>query len=44
VDEAVSGLITAIEPTLTAIMGLMIAWIAAGVFGPIYDMMTKLDI
>ncbi len=44
VDEAVEGLITSIEPTLTSILGLMILWVAAGVFGPIYDMMAKLDI
>jgi type IV pilus assembly protein PilC len=44
VDETVQGLITSIEPTLTSILGLMILWIAAGVFGPIYDMMSKLDI
>lgn len=44
VDEAVSGMITSIEPTLTALLGGMILWIAAGVFGPIYGMMAKLDI
>lgn len=36
VDEAVSGLITMIEPMLTALLGVMILWIAVGVFGPIY--------
>tara|TARA_B100000242_G_scaffold284081_1_gene246983 strand:- start:10134 stop:11327 length:1194 start_codon:yes stop_codon:yes gene_type:complete len=38
VDEAVQGLISGIEPALTGVMGIMILWIAAGVFGPIYDM------
>lgn len=36
VDEAVSGLITMIEPMLTALLGIIILWIAVGVFGPIY--------
>ena len=36
VNEAIEGLIEMIQPTLTAILGLMIAWIAAGSLGPIY--------
>ena len=37
VDEAVQGLITMIEPMLTALLGVMILWIAVAVFGPIYS-------
>lgn len=37
VDEAVQGLITMIEPMLTALLGGMILWIAVAVFGPIYS-------
>ncbi|MEK7801882.1 MAG: type II secretion system F family protein, partial [Pseudomonadota bacterium] len=37
VDEAISGLITMIEPMLTALLGGMIMWIAVAVFGPIYS-------
>lgn len=37
VDESIQGLITMLEPMLTAILGLTIAWIAAAVFGPIYS-------
>lgn len=44
VDEAVQGLISLIEPMLTAVMGLMIAWIALAVFGPIYESLANLDI
>ena len=44
VEEAIDGMIASIEPTLTGILGIMILWIAAGVFGPIYEMMAKLDI
>jgi type IV pilus assembly protein PilC len=43
VDEAVQGLIAGIEPALTGVMGLMILWIAAGVFGPIYDMIGDVE-
>lgn len=39
VNEAVDGMITMVEPMLTAILGGMILWIAAGVFGPIYGML-----
>jgi type IV pilus assembly protein PilC len=44
VDEAVQGLIAMVEPLLTAILGVMILWIAVAVFGPIYDMLGDLDI
>lgn len=37
VDEAVEAMITMIEPMLTLILGSLIMWIAAGVFGPIYE-------
>lgn len=43
VDEAVEGLITMIEPALTLIMGVMLLWIAAGVFGPIYGSFSEID-
>lgn len=43
VDEAVQALITMIEPMLTAIMGIVILWIAVGVFGPIYDSFEDID-
>ena len=36
VDEAVSAMISMIEPTLIAVMGGMMAWIALAVFGPLY--------
>lgn len=36
VDEAVQALIALIEPLLTMILALILLWIAAGVFGPIY--------
>ena len=36
VDEAVVAMIAMIEPALIAVMGGMMAWIALGVFGPLY--------
>ncbi|MES2729848.1 MAG: type II secretion system F family protein [Pseudomonadota bacterium] len=37
VDEAIQSLVALIEPALTLVMGGIILWIAAGVFGPIYN-------
>ena len=37
VSEAVDAMIQMIEPTLTGVLGAIILWIAAAVFGPIYD-------
>ena len=42
VDEAVARMIGMITPTLTMILGAIIMWIAAGVFGPIYGILGKL--
>lgn len=42
VDEAVGRMIGMITPTLTIILGAVILWIAAGVFGPIYGILGKL--
>ena len=44
VDEAISGLITMIEPALTGVLGIVILWIAVAVFGPIYSMLETLEI
>lgn len=44
VDDAIDGLISMIEPALTVILGLLMAWIALAVFGPIYDNLDQLGI
>jgi type IV pilus assembly protein PilC len=44
VDEAVEGMIALIEPALTAFLGGMILWIAAAVFGPIYNSFSALNV
>lgn len=43
VDEAVQGMIAMIEPGLTGLLGGMILWIAAGVFGPIYSSFENIN-
>ena len=43
VDEEVQKVITMIEPSLTAVLGGMILWIAVGVFGPIYSSFENID-
>ena len=37
VDAAIEVMIGLLEPGLTAVLGLVMAWIALAVFGPIYD-------
>ena len=44
VDESVEKLQSMIEPTMTVVMGAIIAWIMLAVMGPIYDLMATLDI
>jgi type IV pilus assembly protein PilC len=43
VDEEVEKVIAMIEPSLTAALGVMILWIAVGVFGPVYSSFENLD-
>ncbi|MEZ5690736.1 MAG: type II secretion system F family protein [Rickettsiales bacterium] len=44
VSDAVDNLVGSIQPILTTIMGLIIAWIIAAVFGPLYESFSKLNI
>ncbi|HEX9647486.1 MAG TPA: type II secretion system F family protein [Alphaproteobacteria bacterium] len=37
VDDAVSALIAALEPAVTAVLGALLAWVAVAVLGPIYN-------
>ena len=43
VDDAVEGLVSMIQPILTVVMGMLIMWIIAAVFGPLYDSFSKID-
>ena len=44
VNEAVDAMITMIEPALTVILGGIMLWIAAAVFGPVYSSFGKMGI
>lgn len=44
VNEAVDAMIAMIEPTLTVILGGIMLWIAAAVFGPVYDSFSKMGV
>ncbi len=44
IDEAVGSLQEAIQPLLTVVMGTIIAWIMLSVMGPIYDLMTTINV
>jgi len=43
IDDTIDGLIAMIEPGLTAVLGILILWIAAAVFGPIYSSFENID-
>jgi type IV pilus assembly protein PilC len=42
VNEAVDAMIQMIEPALTVVLGGMLLWIAAAVFGPVYNSFSKM--
>lgn len=42
VNDAVDGLVGAIQPILTVVMGILIFWIIAAVFGPLYQSFSKM--
>lgn len=44
VDRGIDGLIAMVEPLLTAVLGLIMAWIALAVFGPIYDSLGQVGL
>jgi type IV pilus assembly protein PilC len=44
VDEAIDAMIGMIEPAMTVITGIIMAWIVIGVMGPIYDSLGKLGV
>lgn len=44
VRESIDRLQSMIEPTMTVILGLIVGWIMLSVLGPIYDLITKIEI
>lgn len=43
VDQTIQAALDYLEPGLTGVLGVIILWIAAAVFGPIYSVFEKLD-
>lgn len=44
VNDAIDGMIAMIEPAMTVILGGIMLWIAAAVFGPVYNSFGKMGI
>lgn len=42
VNDAVDGMVGMIQPILTVVMGLIIFWVIAAVFGPLYESFSKM--
>jgi type IV pilus assembly protein PilC len=42
VNDAVDSMVGMIQPALTVVMGIMIFWIIAAVFGPLYESFSKM--
>lgn len=42
VNDSVEKMVAMIQPIMTAIMGILIFWIIAAIFGPLYESMTKM--
>ena len=43
VNDAVDGVVGLIQPALTIVMGSVIFWVIAAVFGPLYQTFSKMD-
>lgn len=44
VNDAVDSIIGFIKPAMTVFLGLILAWIAIAMFGPLYDTIQQMDI
>jgi type IV pilus assembly protein PilC len=42
VNDSVEAMVGAIQPTLTVVMGIIIFWVIAAVFGPLYESFSKM--
>jgi type IV pilus assembly protein PilC len=42
INDAIDRIVSMIQPTITIVMGGMIAWISIAVFGPIYSTFSSL--
>jgi type IV pilus assembly protein PilC len=43
VDDSVERLVGMIQPIMTVVMGGIIFWVIAAVFGPLYDSFSQID-
>lgn len=43
VNDAVEAIVGVIQPALTIVMGALLFWIVAAVFGPVYDSFSKMN-
>lgn len=44
VNDAVDGLIGMVQPTLTIVMGVLIFWVIAAIFGPLYQSFSQMNV
>jgi len=44
VSDSIDSMISFIQPVMTVILGSMIFWVIAGVFGPLYESFSKMNI
>jgi type IV pilus assembly protein PilC len=44
VNDAVESVVGIIQPALTIVMGVLIFWVIAAVFGPLYQSFSKMNI
>ncbi len=44
IKESIERLQAAIEPTMTVVLGIIVAWVMLSILGPIYDLITKIKI
>jgi type IV pilus assembly protein PilC len=42
VNDAVDAMVGMIQPALTVVMGIIIFWVIAAVFGPLYESFSKM--
>jgi type IV pilus assembly protein PilC len=43
VNDSVESIVGVIQPALTIMMGMLLLWITAAVFGPLYDSFSKME-
>jgi type IV pilus assembly protein PilC len=44
VNDAVEGVVGFIQPALTIVMGVLLFWIIAAIFGPLYQSFSKMNV